>query len=65
VPDVRDAILQGFMITTPISDAFGGFTSVLLETLRDDFSKSKVFTTAMMTNASSWKRDDTEVSGIG
>lgn len=52
------------MITTPISDAFGGFTSVLLEMLRDDFSKSKVFTTAMMTNASSWKRDDTEVRGI-
>lgn len=49
------------MISTPISNGFGGLTSSLLESLRDEFSKSKIFTTAMMENSDSWKRADTEV----
>lgn len=49
------------MISTPISNGFGGLTSSLLESLRDEFAKSKIFTTAMMENSDSWNRADTEV----
>ncbi|SCZ93049.1 BZ3500_MvSof-1268-A1-R1_Chr6-2g08428 [Microbotryum saponariae] len=52
---------EGFMITTPVSDAFSGLSATLLEILRDDFTKSSVFTTAMISDAFAWKREDTEV----
>jgi hypothetical protein len=50
------------MLTTPISNGFGGFTSAFLELLRDEFAKAPVFTTATMSDAHGWKREDTEVS---
>lgn len=53
---------EGFMLTTPISDGFGGFASSFLETLRDEFPKSKIFSTAMLDNSLGWKREDTEVA---
>ncbi|KDE03252.1 hypothetical protein MVLG_06246 [Microbotryum lychnidis-dioicae p1A1 Lamole] len=53
---------EGFMITTPVSDAFSGLSATLLEILRDDFTKSSVFTTAMISDAFAWKREDTERS---
>ncbi|SCV67865.1 BQ2448_5476 [Microbotryum intermedium] len=53
---------EGFMITTPVSDAFSGLSATLLEILKDDFTKSSVFTTAMILNAYGWKREDTERS---
>ena len=49
------------MISTPISSGFSGLTASLLESLRDEFSKSKIFTTAMMENSDRWNRADTEV----
>ena len=45
------------MLTTPISNGFGGFASVFLETIRDDFTKHAIFTTAMMSDSIGWKRD--------
>ncbi|KAK4698262.1 hypothetical protein P7C70_g8020, partial [Phenoliferia sp. Uapishka_3] len=53
---------EGFMLTTPISNGFGGFASIFLETIRDDFTKHAIFTTAMMTDSIGWKRVDTERS---
>ena len=50
------------MLTTPISNGFGGFTSAFLELLRDEFAKAPVFTTATMSDSHGWKRDDTDVS---
>ena len=52
------------MLSSPISDGFGGFTSMFLEMLRDEFPKSSVFTTAMISDALAWKRDDSEVGSI-
>lgn len=49
------------MLTTPVSDGFGGLASVFLETLRDDFPKHPIFTTAMISDSVGWKRPDTEV----
>jgi len=51
------------MLTTPISNGFGGFTSAFLEMLRDEFAKAPVFTTATMTDSFGWNRDETEVRG--
>ncbi|GAA5907327.1 hypothetical protein JCM5296_002693 [Sporobolomyces johnsonii] len=53
---------EGFMLTSPISDGFSGFTTVFLEMLRDEFGKSTVWTTAMLADASGWKRADSERS---
>ncbi|GAA6014540.1 hypothetical protein JCM11491_004532 [Sporobolomyces phaffii] len=53
---------EGFMLSSPISDAFGGFTSAFLEMLRDEFPKSTVWTTAMIHDARGWKRVDTDRS---
>lgn len=52
------------MLSTPISDGFGGFSSVFLEMLRDEFTKSTIFTTAILSDSLSWKREDTEVSRL-
>lgn len=59
--DADPAVPQGFMISSPISDGFGGFTSSFLEMLRDEFPKTSLFSTAMLSDALSWKREDTEV----
>ncbi|KAL8277816.1 hypothetical protein RQP46_009799 [Phenoliferia psychrophenolica] len=53
---------KGFMLSTPISNGFGGFASVFLETIRDDFTKHAIFTTAMLSDSLGWKRADTERS---
>ncbi|ORY88902.1 tubulin domain-domain-containing protein [Leucosporidium creatinivorum] len=53
---------EGFMLSSPISDGFSGFTSIFLETLRDEFPKNSIFTTAMLSDALGWKREDTERS---
>ncbi|KAM0788396.1 hypothetical protein ACM66B_001534 [Microbotryomycetes sp. NB124-2] len=53
---------EGFMLSTSISDGFGGFTSAFLEQLRDEHPKSCLFTTAMIHDAYGWKRTDTERS---
>ncbi|KAI5479056.1 hypothetical protein MNV49_004338 [Pseudohyphozyma bogoriensis] len=58
----RSDYTEGFMITTPISDAFGGFSSVFLEALRDEFTKSTIFTTATLSDSLSWKRKDNDRS---
>lgn len=50
------------MLNTPISDGFGGFTSVFLEMIRDEFTKSTIFTTATLSDSLGWKRTETEVS---
>jgi hypothetical protein len=57
----HELYLQGFMLSSTISDGFSGFTSIFLETLRDEFPKNNIFSTAMLTDALSWKREDTEV----
>ncbi|GAA6062237.1 hypothetical protein JCM10212_000816 [Sporobolomyces blumeae] len=53
---------EGFMLSTSITDGFGGFTSAFLEMMRDEFPKSTVWTTATMHDARGWKREDTERS---
>ncbi|GAA5877726.1 hypothetical protein JCM16303_000218 [Sporobolomyces ruberrimus] len=53
---------EGFMLTTSLSDAFGGFTSQFLESMRDEFPKSTVWTTGMIQGARLWKRTDTDRS---
>lgn len=50
------------MITTPVSNGFSGLTSSMLELIRDEFQKSKIFTTAMMEDSNGWVREDTIVS---
>lgn len=49
------------MLSSPISDGFGGFSSAFLELLRDDYAKTNIFTTAMITDAGRWRRQDDEV----
>lgn len=49
------------MVSSPISTGFGGFTSMFLEMLVDEFPKHQLFTTAMMGNAAGWQREETEV----
>jgi len=49
------------MLTTSLSDGFSGFTTTLLESLRDEFPKSTVFTTGMIDSSRYWVRQDTEV----
>ncbi|GAA5939706.1 Dml1p [Sporobolomyces koalae] len=53
---------EGFMLSTSISDGFGGFTSSLLEMLRDEFPKSTVWTTAMISDSRGWNRTDNDRS---
>ncbi|GAA5841691.1 hypothetical protein JCM3766R1_005153 [Sporobolomyces carnicolor] len=53
---------EGFMLSSTISDGFGGFTSAFLDMLRDEFPKSTVWTTAMIEDALEWKREDTDRS---
>ena len=50
------------MLSSTISDGFGGFTSAFLDMLRDEFPKPTVWTTAMIEDALEWKREDTDVS---
>lgn len=52
------------MITTPMSDGFGGFASVFLEMLRDEFTKSTIFATGTLADSLSWTRTDTEVRQV-
>lgn len=52
---------QGFMLSSSVSSGYSGFTGAFLEMLRDEFSKSSVFTTAMLEDSLGWKREDTEV----
>lgn len=52
------------MLNTPISDGFGGFTSVFLEMIRDEFTKNTIFTTATLSDSLGWQRTDTEVSWV-
>ncbi|KAM0754747.1 hypothetical protein T439DRAFT_321787 [Meredithblackwellia eburnea MCA 4105] len=54
--------IEGFMLTTPSSNAFGGFAASFLETVRDDFIKHPIFTTSIISNSHDWKRPDTERS---
>lgn len=62
--DPNTGLMQGFMLTTPISDGFGGLASVFLEMLRDEFNKSTIFSTATMSDSLLWKRPDTDVSSL-
>lgn len=50
------------MLTTSMTDGFSGFTTSFLESLRDEFPKSSVFTTGMIGSSRNWKRPDTERS---
>ena len=50
------------MLSTSMTDGFSGFTTSFLESLRDEFPKSSVFTTGMIESSTKWKRPDTEVS---
>lgn len=49
------------MLSSSISDGFGGLSCSYLEVLRDDFNKATIFMTATMDNASEWLRPDNEV----
>ncbi|KAK4051838.1 mtDNA inheritance, partitioning of the mitochondrial organelle [Microbotryomycetes sp. JL201] len=53
---------EGFMLSTSISDGFGGLSSGFIEQLRDEHAKACLFTTAMLKDAHGWKRHDTEVN---
>ncbi|GAA5905693.1 uncharacterized protein JCM6883_005414 [Sporobolomyces salmoneus] len=59
----KSDLTEGFMLSTPLSDGFSGFTSTFLShSLRDEFPKSTVWTTGMIQNSLSWKRPDTDRS---
>ncbi|BGP46430.1 mtDNA inheritance, partitioning of the mitochondrial organelle [Rhodotorula kratochvilovae] len=51
---------EGFLLTSQLSTGFAGVTSGFLETLRDEFPKSAVWLTALLSDARGWKRSDSE-----
>lgn len=52
---------QGFQLSTPLSTGFSGLSSALLEQMRDEYPKSKFFSTGLISDARSWMREDSDV----
>ncbi|GAA5921392.1 hypothetical protein JCM3775_003027 [Rhodotorula graminis] len=51
---------EGFLLTSQHSTGFSGLTSSFLETLRDEFPKSAIWVTAILSDARGWKRPDSD-----